>query len=77
VSRAVPNRAYCKACDICNVCNIVPAMTNEQFKAGRLRAGLTQKQAAAALAVSQPYLSQLETGHRPVTPELARSAATL
>jgi len=52
-------------------------MTNEQFKAGRLRAGLTQKQAAAALAVSQPYLSQLETGHRPVTPELARSAAAL
>ena len=52
-------------------------MTNEQFKAGRLRAGLTQKQAAAALSVSQPYLSQLEMGQRPVTPELARSAATL
>ena len=35
------------------------------------------KQAAAALDVSQPYLSQLEMGQRPVTPELARSAATL
>jgi transcriptional regulator with XRE-family HTH domain len=52
-------------------------MTNEQFKAGRLRAGLTQKQAAAALGLSQPYLSQLESGQRAVAPELARSAASL
>jgi transcriptional regulator with XRE-family HTH domain len=50
-------------------------VTNEQLKAGRLKAGLTQKRAAAALRVSQPYLSQLEMGQRPVTPELARSAA--
>jgi transcriptional regulator with XRE-family HTH domain len=52
-------------------------MTNAQFKAGRLKAALTQKQAAAALGVSQPYLSQLEMGQRPVTPELARSAVAL
>jgi transcriptional regulator with XRE-family HTH domain len=52
-------------------------MTNEQFKAGRLSAGLTQKQAASALGVSQPYLSQLEMGQRPVTPELAHAAAAL
>lgn len=52
-------------------------MTSEQFKMGRLKAGLTQKQAAMRLGVSQPYLSQLEMGQRPVTPELARSAARL
>jgi transcriptional regulator with XRE-family HTH domain len=52
-------------------------MTNEQLKAARSRAGLTQKQAAAALGVSQPYLSQLEKGQRPVTAALARSAATV
>jgi transcriptional regulator with XRE-family HTH domain len=52
-------------------------MTNEQLKAGRLKAGLTQQRAAAALGVSQPYLSQLEMGERPVTPELARSATAL
>ena len=61
----------------CNVCNTLRGMTNEQFKAGRLGTGLTQNQAAVALGVSQPYLSQLEMGHRPVTPELARSATTL
>jgi transcriptional regulator with XRE-family HTH domain len=55
----------------------VIVMTHEQLKAGRLRAGLTQKQAASALGVSQPYLSQLEMGQRPVTPELARSAVAL
>lgn len=52
-------------------------MTNEQFKSGRLKAGLTQLQAAMRLGVSQPYLSQLEKGQRPVTAELARSAAAL
>jgi transcriptional regulator with XRE-family HTH domain len=50
---------------------------NEQLKAGRLKAGLTQVQAAGRLGVSQPYLSQLEKGERSVTAELARSAATL
>jgi transcriptional regulator with XRE-family HTH domain len=48
------------------------AMTNEQFKAGRLQAGLTQMQASQRLKLSQPYLSQLERGQRPITPELAR-----
>lgn len=52
-------------------------MTSDRFKSGRLQAGLTQKQAAAALGVSQPYLSQLEMGQRPVTAELARAATTL
>jgi transcriptional regulator with XRE-family HTH domain len=52
-------------------------MTNEQLKAGRLKAGLTQVQAALRLGVSQPYLSQLEKDERPITAELARAAATL
>jgi transcriptional regulator with XRE-family HTH domain len=34
-------------------------------------------EAAEHLGVSQPYLSQLERGERPITAELARSAATL
>jgi transcriptional regulator with XRE-family HTH domain len=49
-------------------------MTNQQFKAGRTQARLTQMHAAQRLGLSQPYLSQLERGQRPVTPELARVA---
>ena len=49
-------------------------MTNQQFKAGRVRARLSQIKAAQRLRLSQPYLSQLERGQRPVTPELARLA---
>jgi transcriptional regulator with XRE-family HTH domain len=52
-------------------------MLYDQLKAGRLRAGLTQKRAAERLGVSQPYLSQLEKGERPVTAELALSATAL
>ena len=49
-------------------------MTNQQFKAGRVQAGLTQMQAAQRLELSQPYLSQLEQNQRPITPELAKLA---
>jgi transcriptional regulator with XRE-family HTH domain len=49
-------------------------MTNQQFKTGRVQAGLTQMQAAQRLSLSQPYLSQLEDGQRPITSELARLA---
>jgi len=42
-----------------------------------MSAGLTQVEAATRLGVSQPYLSQLEKGERPVTPELARVAASV
>lgn len=48
-----------------------------QLKAGRVKAGLTQMEAARRLGVSQPYLSQLEKGERPVTPELARLAVAV
>jgi transcriptional regulator with XRE-family HTH domain len=52
-------------------------MTAEQWKAGRENAGLTQVAAARSLDVSQPYLSQLETGLRMASAELARRAAKL
>jgi transcriptional regulator with XRE-family HTH domain len=51
-------------------------MMHDQLKAGRAKAGLTQTEAAGRLGISQPYLSQLEKGERPVTPELACLAAT-
>lgn len=50
-------------------------MTAEQWRTGREKAGLTQIAAARSLKVSQPYLSQLETGSRMAGAELARKAA--
>jgi transcriptional regulator with XRE-family HTH domain len=50
---------------------------SNQLRLGRLEAELTQVAAAARLGVSQPYLSQLESGRRPVTARLARAAARL
>ncbi len=50
-------------------------MTPEQWTTGRDRRGLTQKAAARSLGVSQPYLSQLETGLRTASEQLARRAA--
>ena len=52
-------------------------MTHEQMRAGRLKVAVTQLDAAKRLGVSQPYLSQLEKGERPIPPELARAAALL
>jgi transcriptional regulator with XRE-family HTH domain len=52
-------------------------MTAQQWKGGREIAGLTQVEAAHSLKVSQPYLSQLETGLRVAGAELARRAAKL
>jgi DNA-binding XRE family transcriptional regulator len=52
-------------------------MRSEQLKVGRVDAGLTQAEAAVRLRVSQPYLSQLERGQRPVTERLAKAAARL
>jgi transcriptional regulator with XRE-family HTH domain len=42
------------------------------FKSARRRAGLNQVKAAAELGVSQSYLSMLENGERPLSPEVAR-----
>lgn len=52
-------------------------MDRNRLARARLEAKLTQVQAAARLGVSQPYLSQLEKGRRPVTARLARAAARL
>jgi transcriptional regulator with XRE-family HTH domain len=52
-------------------------MTAAQWKTGRENAGLTQVEAAHSLKVSQPYLSQLETGLRVASAKLARKAAKL
>jgi transcriptional regulator with XRE-family HTH domain len=49
-------------------------MTAAQWRTGRERAGLTQAAAARSLKVSQPYLSQLETGLRVAGAGLARKA---
>ena len=52
-------------------------MTAQQWTAGRNKSGLTQVAAARSLNVSQPYLSQLETGLRTASAQLARKAARL
>lgn len=52
-------------------------MTAEQWTTGRNKSGLTQVAAARSLNVSQPYLSQLETGLRTASTQLARKAARL
>jgi transcriptional regulator with XRE-family HTH domain len=52
-------------------------MTADQWKTGRNQAGFTQLDAACSLNVSQPYLSQLETGLRMASAKLARRAAKL
>ena len=52
-------------------------MTTADWKAGRENRELTQASAAHLLGVSQPYLSQLETGLRVASAELAHKAARL
>ena len=51
-------------------------MTGKDLKLGREEKGWTQEQAAARLSVSQPYLSLMEKGARPVPKKLARKAAS-
>ena len=41
------------------------------FQQARKKGGLNQQRAARELGVSQSYLSMLEKGQRPLTPELA------
>jgi len=50
-------------------------MTGQDWTTGRKNAGLTQVQAAKALGISQPYLSQLEKGSRAGSPILEKHAA--
>ncbi len=49
----------------------------EQLRSARRAAGLTQRQAAERLHVSQAYLSLLERGRRPVTVQLGSRIANL
>jgi len=51
-------------------------MTGKDLKSGREQKGWTQEEAATRLSVSQPYLSLLEKGARPVSKKLARKAAS-
>jgi transcriptional regulator with XRE-family HTH domain len=49
-------------------------MTGSDIKEARLKAGLTQQQVASSLGLTQPYLSLVERGHRPVSASLAARA---
>jgi len=51
-------------------------MTGKDLKVGREQKGWTQEEAATRLSVSQPYLSLMEKGARPVSKKLARKAAS-
>lgn len=52
-------------------------MTAAQWTSGRTKNNLTQAAAACSLNISQPYLSQLETGLRTASAQLARKATRL
>ena len=52
-------------------------MTGMELKSARRRKGWNQQRAAARLGVSQPYLSLLEKGERPMPEGLARKATTV
>jgi transcriptional regulator with XRE-family HTH domain len=52
-------------------------MTGADLRSGREQREWTQEQAARKLGVSQPYLSLLEKGLRPIPDRLARKVATL
>jgi transcriptional regulator with XRE-family HTH domain len=52
-------------------------MTGKELKLHRQQKGWTQKKAVAKLGVSQPYLSLLEKGERPVPERLAHKAANV
>jgi transcriptional regulator with XRE-family HTH domain len=49
-------------------------MTGSDIREARLKACLTQLQVASSLGLTQPYLSLVEGGHRPVSASLATRA---
>ena len=51
-------------------------MTGKDLKLGREQQGWTQQEVATKLSVSQPYLSLMEKGARPVPEKLARKATS-
>jgi transcriptional regulator with XRE-family HTH domain len=58
------------------ICPESDEMTGKDLKFGREEKGWTQEEAATRLHVSQPYLSLMERGARPVPEKLARRAAS-
>ena len=50
-------------------------MRHQDLQLARRRRGWSQQEAAARLGVSQPYLSMLESGKRPLPPRLSRKLA--
>jgi transcriptional regulator with XRE-family HTH domain len=52
-------------------------VTGDDLQTGRRHKGWSQQEAAPRLGVSQPYLSLLERGARPVPEKLARKAAAV
>lgn len=52
-------------------------MNGKVLLIGRLSRNWEQSEAAAKLKVSQPYLSLLETGKRPITKKIARRAVSI
>ena len=62
--------------NLCNIIKIDVDMTGKDLKRGREQKGWTQEEAASRLSVSQPYLSLMEKGWRPVPEKLAHKAAT-
>jgi len=46
-------------------------MTAAEYRAARVAAGLTQRQAAEAIGVAPNTIARRERGERPVTPEAA------
>lgn len=58
-------------------CYILASMTGAQLKAMREASGMTQKELAAELDVSQPYLAQIEAGGRRLSRRTAIAATAI
>jgi len=46
-------------------------VTRQEYRAARVAAGLTQRQAAEAIGVAPNTIARRERGERPITPEAA------
>lgn len=52
-------------------------MNNIELIVVRLKAGLKQYELAEELGIPAPYLSEMETGRRPITPEIYKEIQRL
>ena len=62
---------------MCYIVNVLESGLLEELRRGRLAAGLTQREAASRLGLSQPYLSQIECGRRRVPSRVLQGARRL